>query len=159
MHIQEKTNNYIAREIKNVLNNTDYVDEYSNIVINKISNISNNQTVRSLLSLVSNEEKLNNLFTVLRQSNINTNNIKNLVDVINYSKNSNLELSKGSSSTVENIKNLISLSKNIIDVNNTDIPYRFLHFNTPLGWSFSCHSWFFLISLEFFKRRCSVCSS
>jgi hypothetical protein len=120
VHIQEKTNNYIAREIKNVLNNTDYVDEYSNIVINKISNISNNQTVRSLLSLVSNEEKLNNLFTVLRQSNINTNNIKNLVDVINFSKNSNLEISKVSSSTVENIKNLISLSKNIIDINNTE---------------------------------------
>jgi len=120
VHIQEKTSNFVVKEIKNVLNNTDYIDEYSNIIVNKISNISNNQTVRSLLSLVTNEEQLNSIYTVLRQSNINTSNIKNLVDVINYSKNNNFEITKVSSSTVENIKNLVSLSKNIVDYNNTE---------------------------------------
>jgi hypothetical protein len=120
VHIQEKTSNFVAKEIKNVLNNTDYIDEYSNIIVNKISNISNNQTVRSLLSLVTNEEQLNSIYTVLRQSNINTSNIKNLVDVINYSKNNNFEITKVSSSTVENIKNLVSLSKNVVDYNNTE---------------------------------------
>ena len=120
VHIQEKTSNFIAKEIKNVLNNTDYVDEYSNIIVNKISNISNNQTVRALLSLVTNEEQLNSIYTVLRQSNINTSNIKNLVDILNYSKNNNLEITKVSSSTVENIKNLVSLSKNVVDYNNTE---------------------------------------
>ena len=120
VHIQEKTSNFVAKEIKNVLNNTDYIDEYSNIIVNKISNISNNQTVRALLSLVTNEEQLNSIYTVLRQSNINTSNIKNLVDVINYSKNNNFEITKVSSSTVENIKNLVSLSKNIVDFNNTE---------------------------------------
>jgi hypothetical protein len=89
VHIQEKTSNFVAKEIKNVLNNTDYIDEYSNIIVNKISNISNNQTVRALLSLVTNEEQLNSIYTVLRQSNINTSNINNLVDVINYYKNNN----------------------------------------------------------------------
>jgi hypothetical protein len=120
VHIQEKTSNFVAKEIKNVLNNTDYVDEYSNIIVNKISNISNNQTVRALLSLVTNEEQLNSIYTVLRQSNINTSNIKNLVDILNYSKNNNLEITKVSSSTVENIKNLVSLSKNVVDYNNTE---------------------------------------
>ena len=120
VHIQEKTSNFVAKEIKNVLNNTDYIDEYSNIIVNKISNISNNQTVRSLLSLVTNEEQLNSIYTVLRQSNINTSNIKNLVDVINYSKNNNFEITKVSSSTVENIKKLVSLSENIVDYNNTE---------------------------------------
>ena len=120
VHIQEKTSNFVAKEIKNVLNNTDYIDEYSNIIVNKISNISNNQTVRALLSLVTNEEQLNSIYTVLRQSNINTSNIKNLVDVINYSKNNNFEITKVSSSTVENIKNLVSLSKNVVDFNNTE---------------------------------------
>jgi phosphotransferase system HPr-like phosphotransfer protein len=120
VHIQEKTSNFVAKEIKNVLNNTDYIDEYSNIIVNKISNISNNQTVRALLSLVTNEEQLNSIYTVLRQSNINTSNIKNLVDVINYSKNNNFEITKVSSSTVENIKNLVSLSKNVVDYNNTE---------------------------------------
>ena len=120
VHIQEKTSNFVAKEIKNVLNNTDYIDDYSNIIINKISNISNNQTVRALLSLVTNEEQLNNIYTVLRQSNINTSNIKNLVDVVNYSKNNNFEITKVSSTTVENIKNLISLSKNVVDFNNTE---------------------------------------
>ncbi len=120
VHIQEKTSNFVAKEIKNVLNNTDYIDEYSNIIVNKISNISNNQTVRSLLSLVTNEEQLNSIYTVLRQSNINTSNIKNLVDIINYSKNNNIEITKVSSSTVENIKNLVSLSKNVVDYNNTE---------------------------------------
>jgi len=120
VHIQEKTSNFISKEIKNVLNNTDYVDEYSNIIVNKISNISNNQTVRALLSLVTNEEQLNSIYTVLRQSNINTSNIKNLVDILNYSKNNNLEITKVSSSTVENIKNLVSLSKNVVDYNNTE---------------------------------------
>lgn len=120
VHIQEKTSNFVVKEIKNVLNNTDYIDEYSNIIVNKISNVSNNQTVRALLSLVTNEEQLNSIYTVLRQSNINTSNIKNLVDVINYSKNNNFEITKVSSSTVENIKNLVSLSKNIVDFNNTE---------------------------------------
>jgi hypothetical protein len=120
VHIQEKTSNFVAKEIKNVLNNTDYIDEYSNIIVNKISNISNNQTVRALLSLVTNEEQLNSIYTVLRQSNINTSNIKNLVDILNYSKNNNLEITKVSSSTVENIKNLVSLSKNVVDYNNTE---------------------------------------
>jgi hypothetical protein len=120
VHIQEKTSNFVAKEIKNVLNNTDYVDEYSNIIVNKISNISNNQTIRALLSLVTNEEQLNSIYTVLRQSNINTSNIKNLVDILNYSKNNNLEITKVSSSTVENIKNLVSLSKNVVDYNNTE---------------------------------------
>jgi hypothetical protein len=120
VHIQEKTSNFVAKEIKNVLNNTDYIDEYSNIIVSKISNISNNQTVRALLSLVTNEEQLNSIYTVLRQSNINTSNIKNLVDILNYSKNNNLEITKVSSSTVENIKNLVSLSKNVVDYNNTE---------------------------------------
>jgi hypothetical protein len=120
VHIQEKTSNFVVKEIKNVLNNTDYIDEYSNIIVNKISNISNNQTVRALLSLVTNEEQLSSIYTVLRQSNINTSNIKNLVDVINYSKNNNFEITKVSSSTVENIKSLVSLSKNIVDLNNTE---------------------------------------
>ena len=120
VHIQEKTSNFVIKEIKNVLNNTEYVDDYSNIIINKISNISNNQTVRALLSLVTNEEQLNSIYTVLRQSNINTNNIKNLVDVINYSKNNNLEITKISSSTLENIKNLVSLSKNVVSFDATE---------------------------------------
>ncbi len=120
VHIQEKTSNFVAKEIKNVLNNTEYIDDYSNIIVSKISNISNNQTVRALLSLVANEEQLNSIYTVLRQSNINTSNIKNLVDVLNYSKNNNLEVTKVSRSTVENIKNLVSLSNNIVDFNNTE---------------------------------------
>jgi hypothetical protein len=120
VHIQEKTNNYVSREIKNVLNNTEYIDDYSNIIINKISNISNNQTVRALLSLVTNEEQLNSIYTVLKQSNINTSNIKNLVDVLNYSKNNNLEITKVSSSTVENIKNLVNLSKNVLSFDATE---------------------------------------
>ena len=120
VHIQEKTSNFVAKEIKNVLNNTDYIDEYSSIIVNKISNISNNQTIRALLSLVSNEDQLNNIYTVLRQSNINTSNIKNLVEVINYSKNNNFDITKVSGSTVENIKNLVNLSKNVVDYNNTE---------------------------------------
>jgi hypothetical protein len=120
VHIQEKTSNFVSKEIKNILNNTDYIDEYSNIIVNKISNISNNQAIKSLLSLVTNEEQLNNIYTVLRQSNINTSNIKNLVNVINYSKNNNFEITKVSSSKVENIKNLLSLSKNVVDYNNTE---------------------------------------
>jgi hypothetical protein len=119
-HIQEKTSNYVNKEIKNILNNTDYIDEYSNIIVNKISNISNNQTVRSLLSLVTNEEQLNSIYTVLKQSNINTSNIKNLVNLINYSKNNNFEITKVSSSKIENIRSLLSVSKNAIDYNNTE---------------------------------------
>ena len=120
VHIQEKTSNFVTKEIKNVLNNTEYIDDYSNIIINKISNISNNQTVRALLSLATNEEQLNSIYTVLRQSNINTSNIKNLVDVLNYSKNNNLEITKVSSSTVENIKNLVNLSKNVVSFDTTE---------------------------------------
>jgi len=122
VHIQEKTNNYVAREIKNVLNNTEYIDDHANIIVNKISNISNNKNIKSLLSLVSNEEQLSNIYTVLRQSNINTSNIKNLVDIINYSKNNNLSITKISSSTVENIKKLINISDgaNVSEFNDRD---------------------------------------
>ena len=111
VHIQENTNNYVAKEVKNVLNNTEYIGEYSNIIVNKISNISNNQTVRALLSLVTNEEQLRNIYTVLKQSNINTSNIKNLVDVLNYSKNNNLEITKVSVSKFENIEKFSKINQ------------------------------------------------
>ena len=128
VHIQEKTSNFVAKEIKNVLNNTDYVDEYSNIIVNKISNISNNQTVKALLSLVTNEEQLNNIYTVLRQSNINTSNIKNLVDILNYSKNNNLEITKNmniidifSIYNIDNFYSLVDLKINLYDIIENNI--------------------------------------
>ena len=130
VHIQEKTNNYVAREIKNILNNTEYVDDHANIIVNKISNISNNKNIRSLLSLVNNEEQLSNIYTVLKQSNINTSNIKNLVDILNYSKNNNLAITKVSSSTVDNIKNLINISNSASSLDASDKNKRLSSPNT-----------------------------
>jgi hypothetical protein len=110
INLQEKTSNYVNKEIKNFLNNTENIDDYSNIVISKISNISNNQAVKSLLSIVNNEDTLNDISVILRQSNINTDNIRNLIEVINYSKSTNFDITKVSNNQIENAKNFINFS-------------------------------------------------
>lgn len=109
-HLHYKTENRISKEIKNILNNQDFSDEYSNIIITKISNVSNNNEIKKLLSVVKNEDILQNLSFVIKQSGLNIDNIKSISEIINLSKNSNFNISKISSESIQNIKNLVSLS-------------------------------------------------
>ena len=109
--LRYKTENRISSEVRNILNNQDFSDEYSQIIINKISNISNNTDVKKLLSIVKNEETLEKLSYIVKQSNIDVNNIKVISDIINVSKNANFNISKVSSESVSKIKKLITLSQ------------------------------------------------
>ncbi|NBW53681.1 MAG: hypothetical protein EBR39_07170, partial [Betaproteobacteria bacterium] len=123
-HLHYKAENRISREVKNILNNQEFSDEYSNIIINKISNVSNNNEIKKLLSLVKNEDILQNLSFVIKQSGINIDNIKSISEIINLSKNNNFNLSKISSESIQNVKNLVSLSEqfhknyNIVNLSN-----------------------------------------
>jgi len=109
-YLNYKTENNIYKEIKNVLNNQEFSDEYSNIIINKISNVSNNNEVKKLLSVVKNEETLQNLAYAFKQSNINVDNLKSITEIINQSKNINFDITKVSNESLQSIKNLISFS-------------------------------------------------
>ena len=119
-----KTENKITREFKNILNNSDVADEYSNVVINKISNITNNSEIKKLLTIVKNEDTLESLALIIRQSNFSTTNIKQLAEFINITKSTNLQSLKVSSEAVSNVKNLISLTEsssknyNVNDISN-----------------------------------------
>ena len=123
-HLHYKTENRISREVKNILNNQEFSDEYSNIIINKISNVSNNNEIKKLLSLVKNEDILQNLSFVIKQSGINIENIKSITEIVNLSKNNNFNISKISSESIQNVKNLVSLSEqfhknyNIVNLSN-----------------------------------------
>ena len=110
-YIQYKTENKIAKEVRNVLNNQEFSDEYSNIIVNKISNIANNTEVKKLLSIVKNEETLQNLSYVVKQTGMSIDNIKSITEIINLSKNVNFNISKISNESVQNVKNLLSLSE------------------------------------------------
>jgi hypothetical protein len=110
-YIQYKTENKIAKEVRNVLNNQEFSDEYSNIIVTKISNIANNTEVKKLLSIVKNEEILQNLSYVVKQAGMSVDNIKSITEIINLSKNVNFNISKISNESVQNVKNLLSLSE------------------------------------------------
>jgi len=107
------TENKISNDIKNILNNKELSDEYSNIVLNKISNISNNTQIKKLLSVVNNEETLNSLTTLVRQSNSSIANIKQISEIINVTKNNNISSVKLSSEKISNVKNLLSLTESL----------------------------------------------
>ena len=119
-----KKENKITQELKNVLNNQEFADNYSNIVISKISNVANNTEIKKLLSIVKNEETLQNLSFILKQSGISSDNIKTVSEVINLSKNVKFNISKISSESIQNINNLLSLSEsfnknyNIVNLSN-----------------------------------------
>lgn len=107
---QYKTKNTINKEYRNILNSQEFSDEYSNLIINKISNVTNNTEVKKILSLVKNEQTLENLSYIVRQSQINVENLKSISEFINISKNNNFDIFKISSESIQKVKNLISLS-------------------------------------------------
>jgi hypothetical protein len=109
-YLQYKTKNIINKEYRNVLNSQEFSDEYSNLIINKISNVTNNTEVKKILSLVKNEQTLENLSYIVRQSQINVENLKSISEFINISKNNNFDIFKISSESIHKVKNLISLS-------------------------------------------------
>ncbi len=108
-----KTINRLSKEIKNVLNNQEFSDDYASIIISKISNIAKSAEIKNILSVVKNEDTLQNLSYILRQSNINTENIKSISEIVNLSKNSNFNIQKISNESIQNIKNILSLSESI----------------------------------------------
>jgi len=109
-YLQYKTKNTINKEYRNILNSQEFSDEYSNLIINKISNVTNNTEVKRILSLVKNEQTLENLSYIVRQSQINVENLKSISEFINISKNNNFDIFKISSESIQKVKNLISLS-------------------------------------------------
>lgn len=119
-----KKENKITQELKNVLNNQEFADNYSNIVINKISNVANNTEIKKLLSIIKNEETLQNLSFIVKQSGISSDNIRSVAEIINLSKNVKINISKISSESIQNINNLLSLSEsfnkkyNLVNLSN-----------------------------------------
>lgn len=110
-HLSYRTENRISKEVKNILNNQEFSDDYSNIIINKISNVANSSEIKKLLSIVKNEETLQNLSFIVKQSGVSAESIKQISEVINLSKNNNFNISKISNESIQNVKNLVSLSE------------------------------------------------
>jgi hypothetical protein len=118
-NVNYKTINRLSNQIKNILNNQEFSDDYASIIISKISNIAKSTEIKNILSVVKNEDTLQNLSYILRQSNVNTENIKSISEIINLSKNNNFNIQKISNESIQNIKNILSLSESINKNYNT----------------------------------------
>ena len=112
-NVNYKTINRLSNQIKNILNNQEFSDDYASIIISKISNIAKSTEIKNILSVVKNEDTLQNLSYILRQSNVNTENIKSISEIVNLSKNNNFNIQKISNESIQNIKNILSLSESI----------------------------------------------
>ena len=77
---------------KNILNNQEFSDDYASIIISKISNIAKSTEIKNILSVVKNEDTLQNLSYILRQSNVNTENIKSISEIINVQRRQIIEM-------------------------------------------------------------------
>ena len=93
-NVNYKTINRLSNQIKNILNNQEFSDDYASIIISKISNIAKSTEIKNILSVVKNEDTLQNLSYILRQSNVNTENIKSISEIVNLSKNNNFNIQK-----------------------------------------------------------------
>ena len=118
-NVNYKTINRLSNQIKNILNNQEFSDDYASIIISKISNIAKSTEIKNILSVVKNEDTLQNLSYILRQSNVNTENIKSISEIVNLSKNNNFNIQKISNESIQNIKNILSLSESINKNYNT----------------------------------------
>ena len=118
-NVNYKTINRLSNQIKNILNNQEFSDDYASIIISKISNIAKSTEIKNILSVVENEDTLQNLSYILRQSNVNTENIKSISEIVNLSKNNNFNIQKISNESIQNIKNILSLSESINKNYNT----------------------------------------
>ena len=118
-NVNYKTINRLSNQIKNILNNQEFSDDYASIIISKISNIAKSTEIKNILSVVKNEDTLQNLSYILRQSNVNIENIKSISEIVNLSKNNNFNIQKISNESIQNIKNILSLSESINKNYNT----------------------------------------
>ena len=118
-NVNYKTINRLSNQIKNILNNQEFSDDYASIIISKISNIAKSTEIKNILSVVKNEDTLQNLSYIFRQSNVNTENIKSISEIVNLSKNNNFNIQKISNESIQNIKNILSLSESINKNYNT----------------------------------------
>lgn len=118
-NVNYKTINRLSNQIKNILNNQEFSDDYASIIISKISNIAKSTEIKNILSVLKNEDTLENLSYILRQSNGNTENIKSISEIVNFSKNNNFNIQKISNESIQNIKNILSLSESINKNYNT----------------------------------------
>ena len=118
-NVNYKTINRLSNQIKNILNNQEFSDDYASIIISKISNIAKSTEIKNILSVVKNEDALQNLSYILRQSNVNTENIKSISEIVNLSKNNIFNIQKISNESIQNVKNILSLSESINKNYNT----------------------------------------
>ena len=50
-NVNYKTTNRLSNQIKNILNNQEFSDDYASIIISKISNIAKNTEIKNILSV------------------------------------------------------------------------------------------------------------
>ena len=100
------------KELNNILNIFDENGIVSNKYVNKLSSTFKDNNFIELLNLSNDEKHIQNVIHRLKQSTSNIHAVKNLIDIVNLSKESNFQIEKFNSNNITSISKILNLTKN-----------------------------------------------
>ena len=100
------------KELNNILNIFDENGIVSNTFVNKLSSTFKDNNFIDLLNLSTDEKHIQNVIHRLKQSTSNIHAVKNLIDIVNLSKESNFQIEKFNSNNITSISKILNLTKN-----------------------------------------------
>lgn len=106
----------IKKELNNLLNIHNENNLISNILTSKIGNTINQETILELINLTSDETHVKNVVYILKQSTANVHAVKNMIDFVNLSKESNFSIDKINSQNISNINKILNLTNQNLTV-------------------------------------------
>ena len=104
------------KELNNLLNIHNENNLISNILTSKIGNTINQETILELINLTSDETHVKNVVHILKQSTANVHAVKNMIDFVNLSKESNFNIDKINSQNISNINKILNLTNQNLTV-------------------------------------------
>lgn len=104
------------KELNNLLNIHNQNNLISNILTSKIGNTISQETILELINLSSDETHVKNVVHILKQSTANVHAVKNMIDFVNLSKESNFNIDKINSQNISNINKILNLTNQNLTV-------------------------------------------
>jgi hypothetical protein len=108
------------KELNNILNVFDENGFVSNTFINKLSSTFKDRNFIELLDLSIDEKHIQNITYLLKQSTANIHAVKNVIDLVNLSKENNFQIEKFNSNSISNINKILNLTKNTNNLLSTN---------------------------------------
>jgi hypothetical protein len=108
------------KELNNILNVFDENGFVSNTFINKLSSTFKDRNFIELLDLSIDEKHIQNITYLLKQSTANIHAVKNVIDLVNLSKENNFQIEKFNSNSISNVNKILNLTKNTNNLLSTN---------------------------------------